>query len=141
MSFERLSLTREAIDGESTRTCQALRGSSDLTLNGNYSSDKRLMQCRDNTENGAPTSSNTSRGKVQAMESARENGSPSTHQIVETLTETLLALMVHKKHIFVDHLLADFPAMLDSEARIATNIWTKWISKQLIETLVNGQSV
>ena len=141
MSFERLSLTREAIDGGSTWTCQALRVSSDHTLDGDHSSDKGLMQCRDTTEIGASTTSNTSRGTVPAMESARKNGSLSPHQIVETLTETLLALMAHKQNVFVDNLLSDYPAMLDSEARIATRVWAKWMGKQLIETLLNGQSV
>ena len=76
MSFERLSLTREAIDVESTWTCQALRVSSDHTLDGDHSSDKGLMQCRDTTEIGASTPSNTSRGTVPAMESARKTEVP-----------------------------------------------------------------
>lgn len=122
MSFERLSLTREAIDVESTCSCQALRVSSNHTIDGDHSSDKGLMQCRDTTEIGASTTSNTSRGTVPAMESARKNGSPEAHQIVETLTETLLALMAHKQNVFVDNLLSDYPVMLDSEARIATSI-------------------
>jgi hypothetical protein len=64
---------------------------------------------------------------VSQAEGARKSQGPTAQQVTETLMETLLALTQHKKEVFVDNLITDYPVLTRPEAEMAALIWRHWL--------------